>query len=68
MSLSTARRARAKCVDPMVALPSEESSVQVLDNPKAYWRLADCERVTGNPEVIDSSVGLLPKNAHLVSA
>src|SRR5580704_8606678 len=27
----------------------------------------DCERITGNPEVIGLSTGLVPRNAHLVS-
>jgi len=28
----------------------------------------DCERITGNPQVIGLSTGLVPRNAHLVSA
>jgi hypothetical protein len=31
----------------------------------AHWRSGDCGRVTGNPEVISSPVGLVTTNAHV---
>ena len=42
------------CVDPMVALRSDEGSVQVVDNTKPYWHLTNCERRTVHSE------GILP--------
>jgi hypothetical protein len=32
-----------------------------------FWHLGDCDRVTGNPEVVGSSFGLVTTNALLVT-